>query len=161
MREMNKKTVFVLLHNIRSVHNVGSMFRTADALGVSKIFLSGFTPAPVDRFGNPRKDFIKVSLGAEKTVPWEYHKTPNAIIERFKKERIQIIAVEQDARSIDYRTVSFKSPAAFLVGNEGRGLSKNLLNKADVIAEIPMSGRKESLNVSVSFAVAVFRILDR
>lgn len=158
---MKKKNIFILLYNIRSVHNVGSIFRTADALSVSKIFLSGFTPAPVDRFGNPRKDFSKVSLGAEKTVPWEYHKTPNAIINRLKKEGVQIIAIEQDARSVDYRTVSVKSPAAFLVGNEVRGLSKNLLDRADVIAEIPMSGKKESLNVSVSFAVAVFRILDR
>src|SRR5580704_7174209 len=95
--------IALLLHNIRSAHNVGSIFRTADAAGVAGIFLSGYTPSPVDRFGNARKDISKVALGAEKNIPWEYEKTPDRIISRLREEGWQIVGVEQDKRSIHYR----------------------------------------------------------
>lgn len=153
--------IYVILHNIRSTHNVGSIFRTADALGVTKIFLSGYTPSPLDRFGNPRPDIAKVSLGAEKNVAWEHLKRASALISRLKGEGVEIIAIEQDKSAQDYKKVRPKLPAAFLFGNEVRGLSKELRRAADTIAEIPMKGKKESLNVSVSFAIALFRILDR
>src|ERR1700690_1971092 len=101
-----KKEVAVLLHNIRSAHNVGSLFRTADAAGVSKIFLSGYTPLPVDRFGYVRKDIAKVALGAEKNIPWEYQKNPFAVLAGLRKGGWHLAAVEQDAQSIDYRKFS-------------------------------------------------------
>ncbi len=155
------KTAYIILHNVRSVYNVGSAFRTADALGIDKIFLTGYTPTPLDRFGQPRKDLAKVALGAEKTLEWEYVKNPANLIERLKGEDVQCIAVEQSEKSVDYKKVKVQYPVAFLFGNEVSGVSKSLLSRMDVIAEIPMSGKKESLNVSVSLGVALFRMLNR
>src|ERR1700674_2611076 len=96
--------IALLLHNIRSAHNVGSIFRTADAAGVSKMYLSGYTPKPVDRFGRVHKEIGKTALGGELSVAWEYQKSPTAIISRLKKEGWQIVGVEQDARAVDYRS---------------------------------------------------------
>lgn len=155
------KTVYIILHNVRSVYNVGSAFRTADALGIDKVFLTGYTPTPLDRFNQPRKDLAKVALGAEKTLAWEYVKNPAILIECLKREGVQCIAIEQSEKSVDYKKVRPKYPVAFLFGNEVSGVSKSLLSKMDVIAEIPMSGKKESLNVSVSLGVALFRMLGR
>lgn len=151
---------FLILHNIRSVENVGAMFRTADAAGIDKIYLTGYTPAPLDRFGRKRKDLAKSALGAEEFVPWEYKKTVMPLLVKFKKERFNIIALEQDKKSIDYKKVKLKSNNAFLAGTEVNGIPKNILKKCDVIAEIPMQGRKESLNVSVSLGVFLFRVLE-
>ncbi len=155
-----KSETYILLHNIRSVHNVGSIFRTSDALGVSKIYLTGHTPTPLDRFGNKRKDFAKVALGAEDSVAWEYCADPLLLIDQLKKSDIEIVAVEQHAQSVDYKTVKVERPTLFIFGTEVTGIEKEILEKADVIAEIPMSGKKESLNISVSFGVAMFRMLD-
>jgi len=159
---MNTKLqeIFLILYNIRSIHNVGSIFRTADCAGISKIYLCGYTPAPVDRFGRKRKDFAKVSLGAEETVAWEVNAEIQKLIAKLKKEKYQIIAVEQDENSVDYKKVKLSSNAAIIYGNEVEGVPKNLLKLCDVIAEIPMQGAKESLNVSVSVGVSLFRMLN-
>ena len=157
---MKKKEVYVLLHNIRSTHNVGSIFRTSDALGVSGIYLSGYTPLPTDKFNRPRKDIGKVALGAEKNISWEYIKNPDKIIKKLKKEKYQIIAIEQSKKSKDYKKVKVKYPVLFVVGNEVDGIEKNILSFCDIISEIPMRGEKESLNVSVAFGVALFRLLN-
>ncbi|MCC2630375.1 MAG: tRNA/rRNA methyltransferase SpoU [Candidatus Paceibacter sp.] len=149
-----------MLHNIRSLHNVGSMFRTADAAGVTKIFLTGYTPTPIDRFGRPVKELSKVALGGELSVQWEYVKSPMTVINKLKKQGVQVIGLEQDKRSVDYKKVKPKGDVLFLVGSEVEGMSKALLNKCDIIAEIPMKGKKESLNVSVSFGIALFRLLN-
>ena len=154
-----KREVCVLLHNIRSTHNVGSMFRTSDSAGVTKIYLSGYTPTPVDKFGKSRKDIAKVALGAEKTIPWEYAKSPQKIIKELKKKKYQAIAFEQSANSVDYKNVKVTQPVLFVVGNEVGGIEPKILSLADIIAEIPMKGSKESLNVSVAFGIALFRIL--
>ncbi len=155
------KKILLILHNIRSVHNVGSIFRTADAVGVEKIYLTGYTPAPVDRFGRARKDFIKVSLGAEKTVPWEAHADTLKLVRTLKRKGVSIVALEQDARSVDYKKVRPVYPVALVVGNETEGISDEILTVCDVIAEIPMRGKKESLNVSVAAGVVLFRLFDR
>lgn len=157
--EKKKNKVFVLLHGIRSVHNVGSMWRTANGAGVNKIFLSGYTPLPIDRFGRERKDFAKVALNSQKSVAWEYADNPISLVKRLKKEGVCIVAIEQAKNSVDYKKVKIKKPVLFLVGNEVDGIPQNLLNLANVIAEIPMKGDKESLNVSVAFGVALFRVL--
>ena len=149
----------LILHNIRSTHNVGSIFRTADAAGISEIFLSGYTPRPVDAFGKERKDIAKTALGAEKSIPWSYAKTPNNFIKRLKEEGFSLVAVEQSPRSIDYKKIKIKYPVAILLGNEVKGLSPGLLKKCDQVAEISMKGKKESLNVSVAAGIAIFRIL--
>ncbi len=146
----------VLLHNIRSAHNVGSIFRSADGAGITEIILSGYTPAPLDRFGRPQKDIAKTALGAEKSISWTYVKTPLSTIRRKKQEGMQVVGVEQDVRSVDYRTHSFDAPTLFLFGNEVRGLSKSLRDACDVLVEIPMHGKKESLNVSVAAGVVLF-----
>ena len=155
----NKNKVFVLLHDIRSVHNVGSMWRTANAAGVTKIFLSGYTPSPVDRFGRERKDFAKVALNSQKTVAWESVENPASLIKKLKREGFYVVAIEQAKNSVDYKKVKIKKPVLFLVGNEVEGIPQKLLNLADVVAEIPMKGDKESLNVSVAFGIALFRML--
>ena len=156
----SKTEIFIILDNIRSVHNVGSIFRTSDALGVNKIFLCGCTPTPKDRFGRERKDLTKVALGAEKSIEWEYFKTTEEAVKKLKKEKFQIIALEQSENSIDYKKVKAKNKTAIILGEEVHGLNKKVLDLADVVMEIPMRGIKESLNVSVSFGVAAFRIFN-
>jgi len=148
--------IAVLLHNIRSTHNVGSIFRTADGAGVSLMYLSGYTPMPLDRFGRVQKDIAKVALGAEKFIPWEYFKTPAKLIARLKKDGWTIVGVEQDKRSLDYKKFKPKNKTLFIFGNEVEGISKSLLAKCDVVVEIPMSGKKESLNVSVAAGIILF-----
>jgi 23S rRNA (guanosine2251-2'-O)-methyltransferase len=158
--EKSELEIIVVLDNIRSVHNVGSIFRTSDALGINKIFLCGCTPTPKDRFGRERKDLAKVALGAEKSIEWEYFKTTEEAIKKLKKEKFQIIALEQSENSIDYKKVKTKNKIAIILGEEVHGLNKKVLDLADVVMEIPMRGIKESLNVSVSFGVAAFRIFN-
>jgi len=149
----------VILDNIRSTHNVGSIFRTADAVGMDRIYLCGTTPTPIDRFGRERKDIAKVSLGGEKSVSWEYAEDPIRIVKKLKKEGYQIIALEQAENSIDYKKFKTKSRIALVLGNEVDGVDRKILKLADAIVEIPMKGKKESLNVGVSFGVAAFRLL--
>jgi tRNA G18 (ribose-2'-O)-methylase SpoU len=157
---MNGKEVYLVLENIRSVENVGSIFRTADAAGVSKIFLVGYTPAPTDRFGRARKDFAKVSLGAEKNIAWEAKEDILSLISQLKAQSMQIISVEQSPRATDYRTTPITLPVAFIYGNEVGGVSKEALAASDKVAVIPMNGKKESLNVSVSVGISLFRLLE-
>ncbi len=148
----------LLLHNVRSAHNVGSMFRTADAAGVSRIILSGYTPGPLDPRGKPRREFIKVSLGAENYIPWEHTTRLSTALKNLKKKNCIILAVEQHINSIsifDYRAPK-DMPLAIVMGNEVRGLSKQALNLCDAIVEIPMRGKKESLNVSVAAGIVLF-----
>src|SRR3989338_2857383 len=99
----------VVLHNIRSMHNVGSIFRTADAAGAEKIYLCGITPGPLDRFGRPIKQFVKVSLGAEKTVAWEKVKNTAKLVDKLKNQGYKIFAIEQDKKSIPYNKLKVKS----------------------------------------------------
>ena len=154
------KEIRLILDNIRSVHNVGSIFRTAETAGVKTVYCLGTTPLPVDRFGQKRKDFIKVSLGAEDLVKWEYQKTGTALIKKLKKQGFKIIALEQAEKSVDYRKIKNVKNAVLIVGNEVGGVSKSLLKLADQIAEIPMKGKKESLNVSVATGIMVFGMLE-
>ena len=156
----------LILHNIRSVHNVGSIFRTADAAGISKIILSGYTPTPLDRFNLTRKDFAKVSLGAENTVPWTQLKTFSQAVALLRKENYFIAAVEQSRHStplFDFtapfdKTQGKPKPLALVLGNEVLGVSSASLKLCDAILEIPMRGKKESLNVSVAAGIAMFHV---
>jgi len=150
----------VILHNIRSVENVGAMFRTADAAGINKIYLTGYTPAPLDRFGRKRGDLAKSALGAEEFVPWEQKKNIFPLLLKLKQQEYFIIAIEQDKKSIDYKKVKLKNKNAFIVGAEVTGIPKKILKKCEIIAEIPMQGQKESLNVSVALGIALFRVCN-
>ncbi len=152
-----KKAVVLVLHDVRSSHNVGSAFRTADGAGVTKIYLTGYTPAPVDRFGREVSEIAKTALGAEKTLVWE-KKEISECLTKLKEEGFQVIALEQHLNSVDYKSVKPKYPVTFVFGNEVDGLNQDILKMCDVIAEIPMKGGKESLNVSVAFGIGVYRI---
>lgn len=153
------KSFILILPNIRSAINIGAIFRTADAVGIDKIYLVGCTPRPTDQFGRIQKDIAKSALGAETWIKWEYKEKLLPLINSLKKEKYEVVALEQDEKSIDYR--KYKKPAklAFILGEEVNGLDKNILKKCDKIVEIPMHGKKESLNVSVAAGVALFRIL--
>lgn len=157
---MKSKQNILILPDIRSAENVGAIFRTADAVGMSKIYLVGITPAPVDRFGRGRSDIAKSALGAEKSVQWEQRENLVELINELKENNFKIIALEQDEKSIDYKDVQIGENNVFLLGAETTGLPKEILDMCDVIAEIPMKGEKESLNVSVAFGIAIFRILN-
>ena len=156
----NKQNILIL-YNIRSVENVGAIFRTADAAGINKIYLVGYTPTPLDRFGRKRKDLAKSALGAEEFVKWEQRKSVFSLLAKLKKENFLIIGIEQDKNSVDYKTLRLRSGQAnaFIVGAEVSGVPKNILKKCDIVAEIPMRGKKESLNVSVATGIALFKIL--
>src|SRR3569832_985223 len=125
----------VLLHNIRSAHNVGSIFRTADGAGVSRMFISGYTALPIDEKGKTHKDITKTALGAERALPWEYEKSPLTIIERLKKDGWQIVGVELDERAIDYRTFKLEKPTLFIFGNEVEGVPDDIRAQCDVLLE--------------------------
>lgn len=149
----------LIIPNIRSVVNVGAMFRTADAVGIDKIYLVGITPTPLDRFGRVRRDMAKSALGAENSVAWEYREDLISLIKELKQDGFQVIAVEQDEKSIKYKEVETREKNAFIMGPEVEGLSQDVLETCDIIAEIPMKGEKESLNVSVACGVVLFTIL--
>jgi tRNA G18 (ribose-2'-O)-methylase SpoU len=146
------KDFYVICDNIRSLENIGSIFRTADALGVSKIFLCGISGRP------PHHKISKTALGAEETISFEYYKQIGRLVDKLKKDKIKIIALEQAKFAIDYKKFKPKFPLALIIGNEVKGISSNILKKCDKIIYLPMSGQKESLNVSVAFGVAGYEI---
>jgi 23S rRNA (guanosine2251-2'-O)-methyltransferase len=154
----NQRNILII-NNVRSVTNVGAMFRTADAAGIDKIYLTGYTPTPLDRFGRIRKDMAKSALGAEEYVKWEYKKNLSTLLSKLKKEKNLIVGIEQAKNSVDYKKVKLQSKNAFIVGAEVTGIPQNILKKCDIIAEIPMRGKKESLNVSVACGIVLFRVL--
>ncbi len=152
--------IVIVLHNIRSLHNVGSVLRTADGAGVSKVYMTGYTPSPTDEMGIVRKEIAKTALGAENSVAWEHVVDISRLIAKLKKEGFYIVALEQSEGAIDYRKFGARFPLALIAGNEVRGLSGALLEKTDASIVIPMRGKKESLNVSVAIGIAAYKITD-
>ncbi|MBI3631357.1 MAG: TrmH family RNA methyltransferase [Candidatus Staskawiczbacteria bacterium] len=146
------KEFYVICDNIRSLENIGSIFRTADALGVNKIFLCGISGKP------PNHKISKTALGAEKVIPFEYYSQTGRLADKLKKEKIKIVSLEQSNKSIAYTKFKPIFPLALIVGNEVKGISKSILNKSDKIICLPMKEEKESLNVSVAFGVAGYEI---
>lgn len=143
---------YLLLDNIRSLFNVGAIFRTADAGGINKIILAGIT-------GKPDNEKVKkVALGAEESIPWEYHHQAWRVVEKLKKKGFQIVALEQTKESLPYDKFKPKFPLLLIVGNEIKGVSKSLLKRADKIIHLPMAGKKESLNVAVATGIAIYEI---
>ncbi|MEK7608795.1 MAG: RNA methyltransferase [Patescibacteria group bacterium] len=155
-----KKRVVVILEDIRSAHNVGSIFRTADAAGFEKVYLCGITPEPIDRLGRTPPALLKASLGAERFVSWEKVSRATVCIKKLKKEGWRIYALEQHKGAMDYKKKISGQKIALVLGNEVLGVSPEALREADRICEIPMSGKKESLNVSVAFGIMAFRLRD-
>ncbi|MDD3888121.1 MAG: RNA methyltransferase [Patescibacteria group bacterium] len=148
---MDKIDKFVLvLDNIRSRYNVGSIFRTADGAGINKIYLGGITPAP------PHPRIAKVALGAEKFVAFESVSTTWRALKKLKDNGYNIVALEQTDKSINYFGYKPRFPIALVLGNEVAGLSKDILKYCDEFVEIPMKGKKESLNVSVAAGILMY-----
>jgi 23S rRNA (guanosine2251-2'-O)-methyltransferase len=149
--------LYVIAHNIRSLHNVGSIFRAADGLGVSKVYLTGYTGTPE---GNNAKHVHKVALGAEEFVPWEQTRSLVRLITKLRKQGVRMVALENNK---DYKITSLykykpKFPMALILGEEVKGHTKKILDLMDDIVEIPMHGQKESLNVSVAAGVAMYAL---
>jgi tRNA G18 (ribose-2'-O)-methylase SpoU len=145
---------FVILEDIRSAHNVGSIFRTADAAGVEKIFLVGTTPDPIDRFGRVMPEIAKTSLGASTMVPWE-HVPIKVAIEQLREQGVYIVAVELSQQSVSLYDFVPPPSVAYIFGNEVTGVSPYALATADMCLEIPMMGQNESLNVGVTAGVVL------
>lgn len=151
----------LILHNIRSTHNVGSIFRTAECAGVSHVYLCGHTPAPTDRFGRKRNDIAKVALGAEEVVRWEQNDSIQTTLSKLKKDGYYVVALEQHPSSVPYTTFTKKGKIALVLGEEVQGIEPEILKQCDSIIEIPMRGKKESLNVSVAAGIAIFRLVEQ
>lgn len=157
--------LIVIAHNIRSAHNVGSIFRTADGVGVEKVYLTGYSPSPakenVPYLTPAQKMIAKTALEAEKHVSWQKISSIGRLLEKLKKDGLVIVALEQDEKSLDYRKFLPHSSVALIVGNEPKGIDGRVLKKCDAIIDIPMKGKKKSLNVSVAFGIAAYRICSK
>ena len=145
--------IYALCENIRSLYNVGSIFRTSDAVRLQKLFLTGYTGYP------PRKEIDKTALGAVDSVDWEHFENTNEAVHQIKKSNITIIALEHTSESVPFDNYKFKLPFCLLLGNEVDGLTDNLVAEADASIEIPMYGLKQSLNVSVAYGIVMFHAL--
>ena len=150
------KGFVVICDSIRSLHNVGSVFRTADGVGIDKVYLCGITGIPDTQ--KHERQISKVALGAQNYIKWEYVKQSWRLVEKLKKEGYQIVSLEQASKSISYTKFKPKFPLALIVGNEGKGVKRSLLDRSDKIIDIPMRGKKESLNVSVAFGIVAYWI---
>ena len=160
-----RKKLFLILHDIRSAYNVGAIFRTADGAGVSKIYLSGYTPCPPNKNKLHKtqadKMIEKTALGAEKSVAWEKCENLEKLFEKLRSKKIKVIALEKTKNSTDIKKFKISFPSALILGNEVNGVSKDVLKKCDAIVSIPMRGKKESLNVSVAAGIAMYDLLFR
>lgn len=154
LKELKDSKIFAILHNIRSAHNVGAIFRTADATKIEKLYLTGFTPTPLTN----KKEIEKTALGAENYLKWEKYQSISYLLKKLKKENFTLVAVEQDEKSIPYFKFRPKFPLVLIFGNEVLGLDKRILKKVDFVLEIPMLGKKRSLNVAVAFGIVVYRL---
>ncbi len=173
-----KNEVVLVLPDIRSSHNVGAIFRTADGAGVSRIILAGHSPCPVDKFQRLQPEIAKTALGAEKSVPWMYEVDATKEIKKLKKDGYVIIALEQTKKSISYKKIlkiikmdllqkngkgdmrgSRNIKICLIAGNEVEGVPEKLLNVANYHIDISMRGEKESLNVSVATGIVLYELL--
>lgn len=145
----------VIAHDVRSILNVGAIFRTADAVGAGMIWLTGYTPGPDT---HPEK-IAKTALGAEMSVPWGRMRRVGDVVRKLRGQGVRIIALEQTPESMDYRRFKPRFPLAVIVGNEVRGISRVMShNLFDACIEIPMRGKKESLNVAIALGIAAYEL---
>lgn len=145
----------IVLDNLRSAFNVGSIFRTADGAGVEHIHLCGITPYP------PHPKLDKTSLGATSFVPWSHHVDAMEAVRILRADGYHLAALELTDRSVDYRSLPYTPPCAIILGHEVAGVTRPVLEEADWILEIPMRGVKNSLNVATAAGIVVFEVLRR
>ncbi|MGA2911573.1 MAG: TrmH family RNA methyltransferase [Candidatus Levyibacteriota bacterium] len=152
LAKIKRREIYFILDNILDTYNTGGIFRLADALGVKKIYLCGVTETP------PNTRIKKASINTTEWVKWKYAETAVEAIKdlRLKIKDVQIIAIEQDKKSVPYTEIDYKLPLAFVVGNETDGCSRETLKASDQIAEIPMWGVNKSLNVIVSLGIVIY-----
>ena len=146
--------VAVIAENVRSLYNVGSMFRTSDGALIEKLSLCGYTGYP------PRKEIDKTALGSVETVPWEHDEDTLSVIRRYKSEGYTIVALEHTDSSVPYLEGDYTFPLCLMLGNEVEGLSAEAVELADYAVDIPMYGIKQSLNVSVAYGIIVYHLID-
>jgi tRNA G18 (ribose-2'-O)-methylase SpoU len=152
LREEKKLEFVVLLNDIRSLHNVGTIFRTSDGVGIKKIYICGITGCP------PSNRIAKSALGSEDIVEWEYIKNPKEAIKLLKKEGYEITFLEQMDESVDYANYNPQGPVCLVLGNEVDGISDEIVDCCDRAIEIEMAGLKNSLNVGVAFGIVAYHI---
>jgi tRNA G18 (ribose-2'-O)-methylase SpoU len=154
------KRVVVVLDNIRSLYNTGSIFRTADGAGVDRIVLCGITPRP-DQGSRQSRAIAKTALGSQDTVPWEYVPDARSALDRFKREGFQTIAVETSPGAIDLYEWTPNWPVCLVFGHEVEGVSESLASGVDAVLRIPMLGQKRSLNVATAAGVILYELVRR
>jgi tRNA G18 (ribose-2'-O)-methylase SpoU len=154
LKKIKRNPIYLVLDRIIDTYNTGSLFRLADAVAAEKMYLCGEMEYP------PSSRIHKAAVGTQKWVPWEKKESTLATIKELKKKGIQILVVEQSNRSISYKEFKPKFPVAIVVGNETEGVSKEILDEADVIIELPMFGINKSFNVWGSAAVIVYKVLE-
>jgi len=154
-REIQRRPIHVMLDNLRSAFNVGSIFRTADAGAVAHLHLCGMTAHP------PHKKLEKTALGAFDYVPWTYYERNRDCVDVLKAQGIPIVAVETVAGAVNYQEFHWPSPVAVVFGNEENGVNARVLNQCTAVVQIPMSGYKKSINVATAFGIIVYGILDQ
>lgn len=156
-KKAKKSPIIIILDNIRSLNNIGSVFRTADAFLVQKIYLCGITATP------PHKDIRKTALGATDSVDWEYRENTLQLVEELKNTGVKTIAIEQAENAVmlhEFRTIENET-LALIFGNEVKGVSQEVVSASDMVLEIPQFGTKHSLNISVSTGVVVWDIWSK
>lgn len=154
VNKLDRHPIYLLCDDVRSLHNVGALFRTCDGVLVEKIFLCGMTGFP------PRKEIQKTALGACDVVPWEYHENPLEVIKELKNQNVQIVGLELTHQSVDYTTEGiYHFPTCLVLGNEIEGINDQVLKLCDLAIEIPMFGRANSLNVATACGIAIYEIL--
>jgi len=147
---------YIILENIRSAHNVGAIFRTADGAGVSKVFLVGYTPTPIDRFGRQQAEIKKTSLGASVELPWEHVGHTTDLLPHLRTLGCTLVAVEQCARAVSLKDFAVPANVAYIVGNEVTGVEADTLDQCDAVVDVPMLGAKESLNVATTAGIVLY-----
>ena len=151
--DRNRLPVIVVVDSVRSLYNVGSIFRTSDGALIQKLYLTGFTPHP------PRKEIEKTALGATKSIPWEYAPSAQSALDAVRSDGYRICCLEMTNNSIPYSSLQKADfPLCLVVGNEINGISKELIAQCDLALEIPMFGIKQSLNVAVAYGIAIFEL---
>ena len=155
LKQMKRLPIYVMAENIRSMHNVGSIFRTSDGVRIEHLFLTGFTACP------PRMEIEKTALGATDSVPWSYHKDPVPVLRQLKARGVQLVAVEHTDQSQNYLQADYRFPVCLIVGNEVDGVSQEVIELVDMAVEIPMLGIKQSLNVSVAYGIVLYHVFGK
>ena len=152
-KEVKKDTIIVLLDNVRSLNNIGSVFRTCDAMGIKKMYLCGITGQP------PHREIRKTAIGASESVDWEHKKNASEIIKKYRDLCYEIIAVEQTSNSVSLENYQINNKKILLIfGNEINGVSQNLVDSCDLSLEVPQWGTKHSMNISVSVGIVLWNL---